>query len=182
VEHGAFEVDLVPAKIAHLGRAQTMRERQQDHGGVAVTVPVAVGGLDQLRDLVAGQVLSGPQHAARVAFTKIRKHWELFDAAAIGPGDSYIALWSLLIEMRNSLQGAKVQESKERTITNDSTPTCSSPAVRFGRAARQLEGPRSRTPGPETFTTGTGYKTAYHGFAKATHSVESAGTAARIST
>jgi hypothetical protein len=52
-------------------------------------------------------------HAARVAFTKVRKDRELFEAAGIGPGDSYVALWSFLIEARNSWQGAKVQERKD---------------------------------------------------------------------
>jgi hypothetical protein len=35
----------------------------QDHGGVAVAVAVALGGLDQLLDLTLGQMLSGPQLA-----------------------------------------------------------------------------------------------------------------------
>jgi hypothetical protein len=38
-----------------------MPERQQDHGRIPVTVAVALGSLDQLHDLVAGQVLSGSQ-------------------------------------------------------------------------------------------------------------------------
>jgi hypothetical protein len=29
-------------------------------------------------------------HAARVAFAKVRKDRELFEAAGIGPGDSYL--------------------------------------------------------------------------------------------
>jgi hypothetical protein len=52
-------------------------------------------------------------HAARVAFTKVRKDREMFEAAGIGPGDSYLALWSHLIEMRNMWNGAKSQERKD---------------------------------------------------------------------
>jgi hypothetical protein len=52
-------------------------------------------------------------HAARAAFSKVRKDREMWEAAGIGPGDSYLALWSFLIEMRNSWQGAKVQERKD---------------------------------------------------------------------
>jgi hypothetical protein len=52
-------------------------------------------------------------HAARAAFSKVRKDRELWEAAGIGPGDSYVALWSFLIEARNSWQGAKVQERKD---------------------------------------------------------------------
>jgi hypothetical protein len=51
VERRAVEVDLVPAQIADLGRPEAMPEGDQDHGGVAVTVPVALGGLDQTFDL-----------------------------------------------------------------------------------------------------------------------------------
>jgi hypothetical protein len=40
-------------------------------------------------------------HAARAAFAKVRHDRELFEAAGIGPGDSYLALWSHLIELRN---------------------------------------------------------------------------------
>ena len=63
VEDGAVEVDLVPAKVADLGSPQAVPVGQQDHGGVAVTVAVAPGGLDQRLDLVGGQVLPGPQSA-----------------------------------------------------------------------------------------------------------------------
>jgi hypothetical protein len=34
-------------------------EGNQDHGGIAVPVPVRLGGLDQGFDLTEGQVLSG---------------------------------------------------------------------------------------------------------------------------
>jgi hypothetical protein len=52
-------------------------------------------------------------HAARAAFTRVRKDREMFEAAGIGPGDSYLALWSHLIEMRNSWHHATSQERKD---------------------------------------------------------------------
>jgi hypothetical protein len=61
MEHAAFEIDLIPTKVADLGRPQPVPEGEQDHGGVAVTVPVALGRLDQLPDLVGREVLAGPQ-------------------------------------------------------------------------------------------------------------------------
>jgi hypothetical protein len=61
VEHRAVEVDLVPAKVADLSRSQAVPVGQQDHGGVAVTVPVAPSGLGQRLDLVRGEVLAGAQ-------------------------------------------------------------------------------------------------------------------------
>jgi hypothetical protein len=54
-----------------------------------------------------------PLHAARAAFAKVRKDRELFEAAGIGPGDSYLGLWSLLIELRNSWHHANSQERKD---------------------------------------------------------------------
>jgi hypothetical protein len=55
----------------------------------------------------------GRLHAARAAFTQVRKDRELFERAGIGPGDSYVALWSMLIEMRNYWTGAKTQERRD---------------------------------------------------------------------
>jgi hypothetical protein len=51
-------------------------------------------------------------HAARVAFAKVRHDRELFEAAGIGPGDAYMALWSHLIELRNSWQSTKTPETR----------------------------------------------------------------------
>jgi hypothetical protein len=51
--------------------------------------------------------------AARVAFAQVRHDRELFASAGIGPGDAYMALWSFLIETRNSWQGAKEPERKD---------------------------------------------------------------------
>jgi hypothetical protein len=52
-------------------------------------------------------------HAARAAFAKVRKDRELFEAAGIGPGDSYLGLWSLLIELRNNWHHATSLERKD---------------------------------------------------------------------
>jgi hypothetical protein len=59
--HRAAEVDLVPTQVAGLRGTQAVPLGQEDHGGVAVTVAVAPGSLDQGFDLLVGQVLAGPQ-------------------------------------------------------------------------------------------------------------------------
>jgi hypothetical protein len=46
VQQRRVHVDLVPAQIAELGRAQPMAVGDQNHGGVAVTPPVPLGRLD----------------------------------------------------------------------------------------------------------------------------------------
>jgi hypothetical protein len=51
-------------------------------------------------------------HAARTAFTKVRKDAELWTAAGLGPGDSYLALWSHLIELRNQWHSQKSEGDK----------------------------------------------------------------------
>lgn len=51
--------------------------------------------------------------AARVAFAQVRHDRELFEAAGIGPGDAYAALWSFLIETRNCWEAAKTPERKD---------------------------------------------------------------------
>jgi hypothetical protein len=50
-----------PAEVADLGYTQPVPVGQQDHGGVAVTVPVAPRGLGQRLDPVRGEVLAGPE-------------------------------------------------------------------------------------------------------------------------
>src|SRR5262249_24068889 len=59
VQHGVFEVDLLPAQVHQLGGPQTMPEGQQDHGGVAMAPAVVPGSLNQPLDLALGQVLAG---------------------------------------------------------------------------------------------------------------------------
>jgi hypothetical protein len=51
--------------------------------------------------------------AARVAFTRIRHDRELWEQAGVGPGDSYLALWSHLIELRNQWHSQQSQERKD---------------------------------------------------------------------
>jgi hypothetical protein len=58
VQVTASEIDLGPLQAAQLRRAQTMSIRDQDHGGVAVAVAVALGGLDQALDLALVQMLA----------------------------------------------------------------------------------------------------------------------------
>jgi hypothetical protein len=62
VEHRAVEVDLVPTD---LGRPEAVPVGQQDHGGVAVTVSVALRGLDECLDLVGSEVFAGTSGARR---------------------------------------------------------------------------------------------------------------------
>jgi len=49
-----------PGQLAQLGSPQTMPIGDQDHGRIAMTVAVALRGLDQLLDLGLGQVLPLP--------------------------------------------------------------------------------------------------------------------------
>jgi hypothetical protein len=65
MEHGAAEVDLVPAEVANLGRPEPVPEGDQDHGRVPMTVAVGLGGVDQGVDLAGRQVLAGAQLGVR---------------------------------------------------------------------------------------------------------------------
>jgi hypothetical protein len=65
----AIEIDLIAAQVDQLGHAQAVAVGDQDHDGVPMAPPVALGGLDQLRDLSLGQVLAAPQLRIRTA------HW-----------------------------------------------------------------------------------------------------------
>jgi hypothetical protein len=47
----------------------------------------------------------GRLHAARAAFARVRKDRELFEAAGIGPGDAYLALWSHLLRITSFAVG-----------------------------------------------------------------------------
>ena len=57
----AFEFDLVPAQIDQLADPQAVTERDQDHGGVAMTPAIAPRGVDQFLDLGLGQIFAGAQ-------------------------------------------------------------------------------------------------------------------------
>ena len=50
---------LLPAQRAQLGRSQAVPEGEQDHGRIAMSVPIAAGSFHQPFDLFLGQVLAG---------------------------------------------------------------------------------------------------------------------------
>ena len=52
------EVDLIPAQRAKLGGPQAVPEGEQDHGRIAMTVPVAARGLDQALDFGLDQIFA----------------------------------------------------------------------------------------------------------------------------
>jgi len=58
VQFAAIKVDTLPAQPRRLRRAQPMPKCDQDHGRVAVPMPVAGSGLDQALDLPLGQVFT----------------------------------------------------------------------------------------------------------------------------
>ena len=51
VQGRGVEVDLIPAKVGEFGHTQAVAVGDEDHGGVAMTVAVLAGGLDQALDL-----------------------------------------------------------------------------------------------------------------------------------
>jgi len=59
VEHGAIEVDLIPAKIADLGGTQPVPEGQQDHGAIPVPIAIVASSLHQPLNLALGEVFAG---------------------------------------------------------------------------------------------------------------------------
>src|SRR4051812_10768855 len=62
---GAAEIDLVPAQVHELARAQTVAICNQDHGGIAMAPTIRSGRLDQTLDLGLGQILARPQLGIR---------------------------------------------------------------------------------------------------------------------
>jgi hypothetical protein len=60
VQAGRRELDLFPAEVGQLRRPQAVPIGQKDHGGIAVSVAVALGGVDQPLHLGLGQILAGP--------------------------------------------------------------------------------------------------------------------------
>jgi hypothetical protein len=52
------QIDLIPAERTQLGDAQPTAVGDQDHGGIAVPVPVLPCGADQALDFLGGQVLA----------------------------------------------------------------------------------------------------------------------------
>jgi hypothetical protein len=63
VEHCKLEMDLLPTQIDQFRRPEPVAVGQQDHRGVAVRVPIALGPVDQRFNLVATQIFAGPKLA-----------------------------------------------------------------------------------------------------------------------
>jgi hypothetical protein len=55
----AAQVHLIPSQINQFRRPKAMPERQQDHRGVALPIPIGLRGFDQSLDLGLGQVFAG---------------------------------------------------------------------------------------------------------------------------
>src|SRR3954454_24759876 len=62
---GSAEVDLIPAEVNKLRWPEAVAIAHQDHGGVTVTVAVALGGIAKLLDLGTGQILPRAQFSVR---------------------------------------------------------------------------------------------------------------------
>src|SRR5215472_1890326 len=54
------KIDLGPLQVANLGSPQAVAEGNQDHGLVAMRLPVALASFDQLLDLFLGEVFPRP--------------------------------------------------------------------------------------------------------------------------
>src|SRR5215471_2082388 len=67
VQAGRLELDLFPPRVTDLGRSEPMTEGQEDHRPISVCLPITLGGLDQLLDLVLGEVFAGPIFSIRLA-------------------------------------------------------------------------------------------------------------------
>jgi hypothetical protein len=60
MQPGMDEIDLLPTQGAQLGRSQPMPVGKQDHGRIAMPVPVPARRLHQPLDLSLGEVLPDP--------------------------------------------------------------------------------------------------------------------------
>src|SRR4051812_10683327 len=65
VREPVLEVDLIPAERTQLGDAQPMAVSDQDHGGIAVAVPVLPCGGDQTLDFLGVRLLAGAAQGTR---------------------------------------------------------------------------------------------------------------------
>src|SRR3954451_22899419 len=63
VREPVLEVDLIPAERTQLGDAQPMAVSDQDHGGIAVAVPVLPCGGDQALDFLGSGYSRGRRKA-----------------------------------------------------------------------------------------------------------------------
>ena len=71
----AVEINLVPAQVDKLGHPQAVPIGRQDHGGVAVTVAIALGRFHQALDLGLGKVLTGAQLGIGEAACETVRFW-----------------------------------------------------------------------------------------------------------
>lgn len=56
MQPASIELDLMPFQVAHLRSPQAVAIGNEDHGGIAMPMPVALGSLDQLPNLTLGKV------------------------------------------------------------------------------------------------------------------------------
>jgi hypothetical protein len=52
----SIKLDLMPLQVADFGSPQPMTIGDQDHGGIAMTMPIALGGFDQSLNLALGEI------------------------------------------------------------------------------------------------------------------------------
>src|SRR5262249_61485490 len=55
----SIKLDLMPLQVAHLRGSEAVTIGDQDHGCIAMTVPIALGGFDQALDLALGEIAAG---------------------------------------------------------------------------------------------------------------------------
>jgi hypothetical protein len=75
-----IEVDLLPFQVRHLGGAEAVPVRHEDHQRVAGAVAVAAGGLDEPFHLGVGQVLALAQVPVRRTPRRLRSDCPVFSA------------------------------------------------------------------------------------------------------
>jgi hypothetical protein len=56
VQPASIKLDLMPFQVAYLRSPQAVAIGDQDHGGIAMAMPIALGGLNQLPNLTLGKV------------------------------------------------------------------------------------------------------------------------------
>jgi hypothetical protein len=52
VQPASIELDLMPLQIAHLGSPQAVSIGDKDHACIAMAMPIALGGFDQLLSIL----------------------------------------------------------------------------------------------------------------------------------
>ena len=71
VQTSMIEVNRIPAERHQFGRAEAMAISDQDHGRVAMPMPVVTSRCDQLLDLFGGQVLAAADFGIRASFWRV---------------------------------------------------------------------------------------------------------------